>query len=121
MESELQNPEFRKNVEDFHPCYNSYYKGDEVVVGCDDYYDNGHNKRHLINATSLDLNASEKQRCRPTCTSTESGQRLCSSLSRKYYILTCYITNYNIPASLCSSAVRFWGQNNNCIGNVSIY
>ena len=33
---------------------NSYYKGYEVVVGCGDNYDNGHNQGVLTNATSLE-------------------------------------------------------------------
>ena len=73
MESQPKNPEFRKNVENCHPCYNRYYKGDEVIVGCDDHYDSGHIKGRLINASSLDINASETQSCRPICTSTHSG------------------------------------------------
>ena len=89
MESQPQNPEFKKNVENFHPCNNRYYKGDEVVVGCDDHYDKGRIKGLLINATSLDINVSEKQSCRTICTSKHSGKGLCYSLSEKCNSLTC--------------------------------
>ena len=42
-----------------------------------------------------------------TCASTQSDQRLCYSLLRKYHIFTCYEGSFNFLASLCSWAGWF--------------
>ena len=58
-------------------------------------------------ARKSDFVVSEQQRRRPDCASTQSDQRLCSSLSEKYYDSASYAENFNILASICSCVDQF--------------
>ena len=89
-----------KNIEGFDPTCRTYVmkrqleesKGTQVFV--------------LHITVGLDTakpdSAACKQRCRPACTSTQSYQCLCYSLSVNYSSPTSCMHNFNILASLCS-------------------
>ena len=50
----------------------------------------------------------KQQRPRPACTSAQSDQRLCFSLTGKYHIQACYKQTFKILACLCNCAGWFW-------------
>ena len=51
---------------------------------------------------NLSAGVCEQQRHRPACASTQSDQRLCYSLIRKYHIKACFKRYFYFLASLCS-------------------
>ena len=63
--------------------------------------------KHGFDTRKSEFVVCEQQMCRPASAYAQSGQRICHSLSGKYYDFTCYMKNYDILAEKTGLSFTF--------------